>query len=88
MAKAKKDNMMGAIAQPGKPENDYEAEEGFRTLVRAEELKGKPDLMKRIHAHASKQKKHAEKITSMEQLKARVKKRRAELAGNDEDADD
>jgi hypothetical protein len=82
MGKAVKDT--GKLAEPTKMENDYEAEEGYRTLSKAEEIKSKPDLMKRVMVHAHKQKGHAEKITSMDQLKKKIKKRRAEMVGEDE----
>lgn len=80
---AKKSEGMN-LASPSKPESDYEAEDGYRTLARAEEIKAKPELMKRVMAHAHKQKAHVEKITSMDQLKKKIKKRRAEMVGEDE----
>jgi hypothetical protein len=38
-------------------ERDYEAEGAYDTMLRAEQHRGNPPLMKRVRAHASKQSK-------------------------------
>lgn len=39
-------------AQPSKDEKDYEAESAMDSIMRAEEHKADPDMMKRVKKHA------------------------------------
>lgn len=52
-----------------KPENDYEAEGAFNDIMRAEEHKQKPDLMKRVHAKAGRHHKALKAIKSIQDIK-------------------
>jgi superfamily II DNA or RNA helicase len=61
-------------------DKDYEARDAFDTLMRAEDAKQNPDLMKRVHKHA-KRKKRA--IRSIEDLR-RISN---EMALGDDDDD-
>lgn len=54
--------------EPGKkPDQDYEAEDGLNTLIRASEIQKNKDLMGRVQALANKKKGH---MTSIAQMKA------------------
>lgn len=68
MAKAKSKSKAGAtsvsLTKPASPaqaaesaerERKYQVEDGLRTLTRAEEIKGDPDLMRDVAAHAKEQ---------------------------------
>lgn len=72
--------------------SDMDIEQGFNDLMRVEEMKrNKPNLMKKIYAHAAKKKKV---ITSIADLKKRAQEladREAgapEEMGKDQDSDD
>lgn len=55
-----------------KPENmmdEHEVKSACETLLRAEEIKGNAELMKKVHAEMSKKKKH---ITSVSDLRKKA----------------
>lgn len=74
------------LASPKKPENDYEAESAWGDIMRANEHKAKPDLMKRVMLHAKKKKKHM--INSLADLKVAANARRKELQDGPDHEDD
>lgn len=58
---------MPAIASTSKhSEEDWEARNGFDTLVRAHEISANPTLMKRIKAHAKKHEEKAKRVSRLE----------------------
>lgn len=64
--------------------HDYEAKDAAETIMRAHEHMANDDLMKRVDKHLDRKKKA---ISSMDELRSRIKKRRNELNGN-QDLDD
>lgn len=73
-----------AKTEPAMPkqESDYEAEDAHRTLMQAEEIKQKPDLMKRVAKIAGRKHKAITKLkdlTDMYQQKYGKKKSDAEM---------
>ncbi len=88
MAKKKtKETELSSPTIGGMPSKDYDAENAFDTLMRAEEHKQDADLMKRVHKHAKKKKKA---INSLAGLKAAAANRRRELqeGEGEDDTDD
>lgn len=73
MAKKKMDMAYPATAaeshKDGSPD-DYEAKNALDDIMRAEEHKQKPDLMKRVHAHAGRKQKALQGIRSVKDLRA------------------
>jgi hypothetical protein len=50
----------------------YEVEDGFRTLVRAHQIRRNPKLMSKIRDHAAKEQKAIDSIASTDDLRKRV----------------
>ncbi len=65
-----------ALPSPKSTGEDYEAKEALQTIMRAEEIKGNKELMKRVSKLAHKQKKA---INSIADLKEVANSRREEI---------
>ncbi len=80
MAKSKKVKEAELTASPVKPDSDWQAEDDFRTLMRAEEVKQDPERLKRAMKCAKKQ---AKAIRSIQDLKDLANQKHMEPDGDE-----
>ncbi len=64
--KKMRDKLGQSLAQPPKPDNDWEVEDHMRTLMRAEDIKSDPVKLAKVHKLAGR---HSKQIKSIQDLK-------------------